>query len=656
MGLHKMSCKKKYISDCPDLMQEWNWTKNNELNIFPNEFTTGSNKKVWWKCSLGHEWQAVIVSRVAGRGCPYCSNRKVLQGFNDLATTHPFLVQEWDADKNGQLTPTIVLAGSHQKVWWKCSLGHEWQATISHRSYRKSGCPYCSGRQAITGKTDLATLNPKLAKEWHPTKNANLTPNQVTIRSGKKVWWLCANGHEWIASPHDRDRDETNCPICNVRRQTSFAEQAIYFYVKKYFPDAVNKYRDIFSNSMELDIYIPSKSIGIEYDGINWHKTDREYQRERKKYQICKKKKIFLIRVKENTKVVWNDVADKIFYVDKTRKYEKLNRLVLTLLGYINSLMPLPNLPEDFLIDIESDKNEIESYLNEIQNSLANLRPDLVDEWDFEKNGRLKPEMFSLHSNEIVWWKCKKCGHEWKTSINRRTGNIGSGCALCGNIKKGRSFHNGYLSANGSLAQNNPELAKEWHPFKNSTLTPQDITAASPIKIWWKCKKCGYEWQASPNNRSRGVGCPCCSGRVPKIGENDLATVDPVLSSEWHKEKNGPLQPNMVLPNSGKRVWWKCKACGYEWQAAPHSRSAGHGCPCCSGRVPKIGVNDLATVNPQLAYQWHPIKNGNLSPAKVFPHSGKKVWWICPQCGYEWQAVIKSRNKGEGCPNCHKLF
>ena len=647
---------KKYVCDCPDLMQEWNWDKNNELNISPDKLATGSNKKVWWKCSHGHEWQAVIVSRVAGRGCPYCSNRKVLQGFNDLATTHPFLVQEWDADKNGQLQPTMVLAGSHQKVWWKCTHGHEWQATIKHRAYKEQGCPYCSGRRAIAGKTDLATLNPKLAKEWHPTKNGNLTPSQVTIHSGKKVWWLCANGHEWLASPHDRDGNGTNCPICNARRQTSFAEQAIYFYIKKYFPDAVNKSRDIFSNSMELDIYIPSKSIGIEYDGINWHKTEKEYQRERKKYQICKNKKIFLIRVKENSKIVWKDVADKIFYIDKIRNYEKLNRLVLTLLDYISTLIHKKNLCIDFLVDIERDKNDIESYLNEIQNSLADLRPDLVEEWDFERNGKLKPEMFSLHSNEIVWWKCKKCGHKWKTSINRRTRNIGSGCALCGNIKKGKSFHNGYLSVNGSLAQNNPGLVQEWHPFKNDTLTPQDITAASPIKVWWKCKKCGYEWQASPNNRSRGVGCPCCSGRVPKIGVNDLATVDPILASEWHMEKNAPLQPNMILPKSGKKVWWKCIVCGYEWQATPHSRSAGHGCPCCSGRVPKIGENDLATVNPQLAHQWHPTKNGNLSPSMVFPQSCKKVWWLCPQCGYEWQEVIKSMNKEIDCPNCHKVL
>ena len=645
--------KNKKIIEYSNLMQEWDWEKNNQLNLIPENLSSGSNKKVWWRCAHGHEWQAVITSRVAGRGCPYCSNNKVLPGFNDLATTHPFLVKEWNIDKNGLLKPTMVLAGSHQKVWWKCAHGHEWQATIKHRAYRGQGCPYCSGRRAIAGKTDLATLNPQLAKEWHPTKNGDLTPDQVTVRSGKRVWWLCANGHEWLATPRDRDGDKTKCPFCNVRRQTSFAEQAIFYYVKKCFPDALNKYKEIFSNSMELDIFIPSVNIAIEYDGMIWHKSEEEHKRERKKYEICKSKNITLIRVKEKNDTDWRDVADKIFYVAKTKKYEKLNHVVQILLEFISLSIP-GGLSTNLTVDIEKDKNDIENYLTEIQNSLADFRPDLVEEWDFEKNGRLKPEMFFLHSNEIVWWKCKQCGHEWKVQINQRTRNEGSGCALCGNIKKGKTFHKGYLSANGSLASNNPELAQEWHPTKN-VLTPNDITAASPIKVWWKCKQCGHEWQASPNNRSRGVGCPCCSGRVPKIGFNDLETLNPILASEWNMEKNKPLLPNMVLPNSGKKVWWKCKICGHEWQSAPHSRSAGHGCPCCSGRVPKTGVNDLATVDPKLALQWHPTKNGDLLPSMFLPQSSKKVWWLCPHCGHEWRAAVYSRHNGRGCPNCRKI-
>ncbi len=60
----------------PDLAKEWHPTKNEDLN--PEDVTSGSNKKVWWLCNEGHEWEAQINSRNSGRGCPYCSGRRKL--------------------------------------------------------------------------------------------------------------------------------------------------------------------------------------------------------------------------------------------------------------------------------------------------------------------------------------------------------------------------------------------------------------------------------------------------------------------------------------------------------------------------------------------------------------------------------------------------
>lgn len=296
------------------------------------------------------------------------------------------LMREWDWDKNTKLglLPDELSLGSSKKVWWKCKKGHEWQTVINHRTKRNHGCPYCSGRFAIAGETDLATLNPKLVLEWHPTKNGDLKPNQVTVRSGKKVWWLCAKGHEWQATPHDRDTDNTKCPFCSARQQTSFPEQAIYFYIKKLFPDAVNRYKDIFSNSMELDIYIPSLLIGVEYDGLNWHRTETEHNREIKKYEICKNHGITLIRIKENNKNTWTDVADKIIYIEKRRNFAKLNKLINTLFEYILNIRDGIDNPlvssQNLIVDVENDQVEIHTYLTDIENSLEALRPDLVEE------------------------------------------------------------------------------------------------------------------------------------------------------------------------------------------------------------------------------------------------------------------------------------
>ncbi|MCH5314701.1 MAG: zinc-ribbon domain-containing protein, partial [Eubacterium sp.] len=100
------------------------------------------NKKVWWKCCKGHEWQATISDRNNGRGCPYCSGKKSLKGYNDLQTVNPTLANEWNYEKNNGLTPVDVTPGSNKKVWWKCQRGHEWQAIICNRN-RGNSCPVC---------------------------------------------------------------------------------------------------------------------------------------------------------------------------------------------------------------------------------------------------------------------------------------------------------------------------------------------------------------------------------------------------------------------------------------------------------------------------------------------------------------------------------
>jgi len=107
-----------------------------------------------------------------------------------------------------------------------------------------------------------------------------------------------------------------------------------------------------------------------------------------------------------------------------------------------------------------------------------------------------------------------------------------------------------------------------------------------------------------------------------------------------------------VSAYSNKKVWWLCEK-GHEWQAVINSRRNGVGCPFCAGKQAIEGINDLATINPNLALQWHTSKNGQLSPQNVKASSNRVVWWICEK-GHEWKASIGSRNAGRGCPNCSK--
>ena len=560
----------------PDIAKEWHPTKNGDLK--PEDVKYGSCEKVWWICSKGHEFLQSIRQRTCVKlGCPTCANQNILIGYNDFATTHPKIVKEWHPTKNGNLTPSDVIAGSKRKVWWICSNGHSYEQLLDKRTRRNYNCPYCSGEKVWKGYNDLATINPRLASEWHPIKNGNLKPIDVTGGSGKRVWWKCPIGHEYQAVVRDRNKDNTNCPICNLRKSTSFPEQAILYYVKKLWPNSVNKYKDCFNNTMEFDVYIPELKIAIEYDGAQWHKTDSEYKREVKKYEFCKKNEIFLIRVKEHAKQQWNNTADKIYYVPKInrRNFYPLERIILHLLESIRGLK------EPFwAINIEKDKNEILNYLSKIDNSLADMRPDIASKWNYEKNANLTPNMFSVGSNEVVWWKCPDCEKEWKTSINSMTSSR-YGCSTCGSIKRGKEFTKLRVMQRGSLAEKMPELAKEWHPTKNGDLTPNDITVGRFKPVWWKCQKCGYEWQSTPNNRKKGIGCPCCAGRVPLKGINDLKTKYPEIAKEWDYDKNYPVKPEDVLPKSGIKRWWKCSLCGKEYQSTPNAKTK-LGLPYCS--------------------------------------------------------------------------
>ena len=501
------------------------------------------------------------------------------------------LMSEWNYEKNNALGlfPDRIGISSKYKVWWNCPNGHQYQMAIVQRSSRNNKCPLCSGHKTVAGINDLQTMYPGIAAEWNYERNGDLKPNQLSCKNGRKVWWKCQYGHEWQATPHDRVGDKTGCPECNKRRLTSYAEQAIYYYVRQLYPDTINRYKDMFDNQMELDVFIPSIKLGIEYDGANWHKTEEQHRNEAIKYDYCHQNDITLIRVKEDNKCRWRDVADWVYYVEKD--HHKHAKLQETIQAILDSIDPESNawlrknpfkIHSRIVADLDRDANAIREYLTPIPNSLKELRPELVKDWDYDKNGNLIPEMFGINSNDYAYWKCHKCGHEWRTTIIHRAGKRHSGCPECSKIKRGKTFTKGVVSVVGSLSEINPLLASEWNYEKNGDLTPNDITEGRFKPVWWKCNTCGYEWSASPNNRKRGIGCPHCSGRVAMAGVDDLQTVNPELASEWNYEKNTDKTPSMFRLASGKKVWWKCKHCGYEWEAIIANRSKGHGCPKCS--------------------------------------------------------------------------
>ena len=193
--------------------REWHPTKNGELA--PRLVTAGSNKKVWWKCNKGHEWSTTIVDRTRqGTGCPYCSGRRATPR-TSLKALYPLIARQWHPTKNGDFQPQNVRPGSSKKAWWKCREGHVWQARIAERVRRQRGCPYCAG-QRVMPRTSLKARYPRIARQWHVTKNGDLKPQNVSPGSGKKAWWKCENGHVWCAAIYSRTKG-CGCPYCAGR-------------------------------------------------------------------------------------------------------------------------------------------------------------------------------------------------------------------------------------------------------------------------------------------------------------------------------------------------------------------------------------------------------------------------------------------------------
>ena len=164
---------------------EWYYKKN--CGFGPEDFSYGSKVVAWWKCPVGHIYDMRILDRtLKGSNCPYCNGKRVCKE-NSLSRLFPKIAREWHPDKNGELKPDEVIAGSHKKVWWQCKHGHSWQASIKSRTGQGSGCSVCHDKRCLNLRN-----YPKLLKLFDQKKNKGVNPERLTITTF--VWWRCPNG------------------------------------------------------------------------------------------------------------------------------------------------------------------------------------------------------------------------------------------------------------------------------------------------------------------------------------------------------------------------------------------------------------------------------------------------------------------------------
>ena len=497
----------------------------------------------------------------------------------------------------------------------------------------------------------LADVAPDVAGEWHPSRNGHFTPDKVTAGSNSRFWWKCdvADDHEWNAQPNNRVGRKSDCPFC-AGKQASVTNS-----LRSLYPELAKQWHPTRNGDTKPEDVVAGSGKRFWWkcdvaDDHEWEATSNSRTTNNAGCPCCDGKKVSLTN---SLAAKFPDVAAEWH---PTRNGDTKPEDVVA--GSSDSYWWKCDVADDHEWNAVVARRTGPKESNcpccagkklSLTNSLATLRPDFADQWHPTKNGLLTPSDIVAGTHKQIWWKCPVADdHEWSTSPAHRTSSE-SGCPSC-------SGHQ--VSVTNSLKECFPIISSQWHPTKNGATLPDFVVAGSKEHFWWKCPVADdHEWQASAGDRTAyDTGCPFCDGKKVSI-TNSLEALFPAIAAQWHPTKNFEITAADVTAGSGKKFFWKCEVAeDHEWEATPSDRTGPHssGCPCCTGR--KVSVtNSLESLFPNIAAQWHPTMNGDVTPSDVsaFSHA-LKYWWKCDVAdNHEWDAPVSSRtSSGSGCPHC----
>ncbi len=402
------------------LIEEWDYESN---DILPSQVTYGSHKEVFWICQNGHKYKKQIHSRCQGTGCSICSGVN-FQRRNLLFDDYPEFLDELDLTVNTYDDLKNITCSSQKKISWICKKNHKYIQSVVNKVKGK-GCPICNNKQVLQGFNDLVTWCKynnctEILDDWDYELN-DFLPEEVTYGSNKMCNFIChICGYKWKTRINSRTSQKTGCFKCSKRMSSSFPEQAIYYYLKKHFPDAINGDRECLAGK-ELDIYIPSCKFAIEYDGQTWHK---DIKKDENKDLLCKEKDINLYRIREdNCKLI--NTSNSSIYIYKYQNWNQLNVIIIDILKELGIY--------DTDIDILRDEYSIKEqyYIASLKDSLGNLYPNIAKEWHPIKNGNITPYNVLPDTHDLYYWLCPKCGNTYKAMVKNRV-RMKSGCPKCG--------------------------------------------------------------------------------------------------------------------------------------------------------------------------------------------------------------------------------
>ena len=641
----RLTSKTTFAAKFPLIAKEWHSEKNGAKR--PIDFASSSQQKIWWQCPAvtKHIYESSIANRARrGDGCPYCSNKKIDPDFS-LGSLNPSLSKEWH-HKNKK-TPFEYAPGSGKKVWWQCAedQNHEWQAVVGNRN-RGGGCPFCLNKK-VSATNSLAVHNPELLLEWDYDKNQEIDPENIVFGTHKKVWWQCQREatHSWKTSVNRRSREinPTGCPYCTS--QTSAPEIRLYTELKFLFPDVESRVK---IQGYEVDIFIPSLAVGIEYDGSYWHKDKEEKDANKNRNLEACGYNLVRVRCSPLKKIRTHDVLVESDQLTKHHLNELLNIIQHV---SIKADLDVSNYCLQSEFQAEKDFKKYMSYLPFPfpENSLAEKRTDIASEWEYEKNYPLRPLNFPPFSHRSVWWRClENTDHIWEAMIRDRS--LGAGCPFCSGkvVEESEKFINV-----------RPNLIPEFEELRVKSRALSDLSYKSHHLAIWRCAECDWRWESKLRDRANGQPCPRCfpqdfSNHIVRHRRKlSISEEYPELCKDWHPKRNLPLEPRQATAGISQKIWWVCQKNKHHiWETTIANRIKGNGCPYCTNKLVN-STNSLQALYPDIAKEWFFEKNKDLTPDQVVPGSPKKVWWRCSASDdHIWHTEIRGRVNANSCPFC----
>lgn len=623
--------------------------------ISPDEIAKKSNKICWWKCNHGydHPYQRSVYNQVlAGGECPYCSNKRVLPGFNDLQSSFPELMGEWDYERN-DIKPYEILAHSSHKVHWKCSEGHTWIATPSQRTAKEriNVCPECQKlRTSFTEQCVIFYVKKHycgIVKEsakivdgrnyevdiWLPEKKLAIEYNGAFYHKDKldsdieKFVLLAEQGIEvvYILEPKGLIIPDTRFYMMKKFNMSNLEES-----IKWVLQDVVGISEhevDIDISRDQLDILHNYRTEHIAHQFLYYHPSlsafwDYEKNNPNRIYP-------YLFDCGSDVSAQWRCPACRHEWASTIKHMTS------------HEQCPSCGIEPCRICETKSPNVEEHHQINANEYLLMTRYPRIAREFDIRKNAPMTLDRVSSLSKDRLYWRCPQ-GHIWEASPFERSYNHVE-CPYC----QGKKEYN-------ALDYNRPDIAKYWHPTKNGDLLPEDITCGSGKEVWWTCDA-GHSFKTSPNVRCLdGYSCPVCSGQQADSEYNSLGKLRPDIAKLWHPTKNGNMTPDNVTCGSNRLIWWKGD-CGHEYQKTPAQmcKTEKKHCPYCNNQKLLVGFNDLETRFPEIAQQWDCEKNNGVFPNEVPYFSSVLAYWKCDVCGYEWQTTVHGRtSRNSGCLKC----